>query len=56
MGIEKFLSTCEINFSSKNSEMVKKKQFGFGIVGAGTISAIHAMAIEAIEDAQLLGI
>ncbi len=36
--------------------MVKKKQFGFGIVGAGTISAIHAMAIEAIEDAKLLGI
>ena len=36
--------------------MANKKQFGFGIVGAGTISAIHAMAIEAIEDAKLLGI
>ena len=56
MGIKKFLSTCEINFSSKNSVMVKKKQFGFGIVGAGTISAIHAMAIKAIEHATLIGI
>ncbi len=33
-----------------------KKQFGFGIVGAGTISDIHARAIHSIENARLLGV
>lgn len=33
-----------------------KRQFGFGIIGAGTISGIHAMAIDAIENAKLIGI
>lgn len=36
--------------------MIKEKQFGFGIVGAGTISDIHAKAIQAITNAKLIGI
>jgi UDP-N-acetyl-2-amino-2-deoxyglucuronate dehydrogenase len=35
---------------------VKKRQFGFGIIGAGTISDIHARAIEAIPGAKLFGV
>jgi UDP-N-acetyl-2-amino-2-deoxyglucuronate dehydrogenase len=35
---------------------LKKKRFGFGIIGAGTISDIHAMAIDAIENATLMGV
>jgi UDP-N-acetyl-2-amino-2-deoxyglucuronate dehydrogenase len=35
---------------------VKKGQFGFGIIGAGTISHIHARAIEVIPSAKLLGV
>ncbi|MCW3106694.1 MAG: oxidoreductase domain protein [Segetibacter sp.] len=33
-----------------------KRQFGFGIIGAGTISDVHAMAINAIENASLIGV
>lgn len=33
-----------------------KRQFGFGIVGAGVISDIHAMAIDSIENARLVGV
>jgi predicted dehydrogenase len=33
-----------------------KRQFGFGIIGAGTISDIHAMAIKFIENAKLVGV
>lgn len=32
------------------------RQFGFGIIGAGVISAIHARAIEAIGNARLVGV
>ena len=35
---------------------MKEKQFGFGIVGAGTISDIHAKAIQAIANAKLIGV
>jgi UDP-N-acetyl-2-amino-2-deoxyglucuronate dehydrogenase len=35
---------------------MKEKQFGFGIVGAGIISDIHAQAIKAIPDAKLVGV
>lgn len=35
---------------------MKEKQFGFGIVGAGTISDIHAMAIKSIKNARLIGV
>ena len=37
-------------------ETMKKKQFGFAIIGAGVISEIHAMAIHSIENARLWGI
>jgi predicted dehydrogenase len=33
-----------------------EKEFGFGIVGAGTISDIHAQAIHAIPNARLIGV
>ncbi len=33
-----------------------RKQFGFGIIGAGTIAHIHARAIAAIANARLVGI
>ena len=33
-----------------------QKQFGFGIVGAGIISDIHALAIKAISNARLIGV
>lgn len=33
-----------------------KKKFGFGIVGAGVISGVHAMAINSIENATLCGV
>lgn len=36
--------------------MKKEKQFGFGIIGAGVISGIHAMAINSIDKARLIGI
>ncbi len=36
--------------------MTLKKQFRFGIIGAGTISDIHAMAIKFIENAKLVGV
>ena len=36
--------------------MTKEKQFGFGIVGAGIISSIHAKAIQAIANAKLVGV
>lgn len=32
---------------------MKERQFGFGIIGAGIISDIHAMAINAIKNAKL---
>ncbi len=32
------------------------KQIGFGIIGAGNISAIHAQAIQAISNAKLYGV
>jgi UDP-N-acetyl-2-amino-2-deoxyglucuronate dehydrogenase len=35
---------------------MSEKQFGFGIVGAGTISDIHAQAIKAIPNAKLHGV
>ncbi len=35
---------------------MKKRQVGFGIIGAGTISDIHAMAINSIENAKLVGV
>lgn len=35
---------------------MKEKQFGFGIIGAGTISDIHAIAINSIENAKLFGV
>ncbi len=35
---------------------MNKKQFGFGIVGAGNIAHVHARAIAAIPNAQLVGI
>ncbi len=35
---------------------MNKKQFGFGIVGAGIISDIHAKALNAIDNAQLIGV
>jgi predicted dehydrogenase len=35
---------------------LKERQFGFGIIGAGTISDIHAMAIKAIDNAKLHGV
>lgn len=34
---------------------METKQFGFGIVGAGTIAHIHARAIAAIPNARLIG-
>lgn len=36
--------------------MIQKRNYGFGIVGAGTIAAVHATAIEEIENATLIGI
>ncbi len=33
----------------------KKKKIGFGIIGTGSISHIHATAIKAIEEADLIG-
>jgi predicted dehydrogenase len=35
---------------------MKERIFGFGIVGAGTISAVHALAIRAIPNAKLYGV
>jgi len=35
---------------------MNEKQFGFGVIGAGVISEVHAMAINSIENARLLGI
>lgn len=35
---------------------MKERQFGFGIIGAGTISDIHALAIRAITNAKLHGV
>ena len=35
---------------------MKEKQFGFGIIGAGMISGIHANAINSIANARLVGI
>ena len=35
---------------------MKEKQFGFGIIGAGMISGIHAMAINSIANAALVGV
>lgn len=35
---------------------MKEKQFGFGIVGAGVISEVHAMAIRSINNAKLIGV
>jgi len=35
---------------------LKERQFGFGIIGAGTISDIHALAINAIPNATLHGV
>jgi UDP-N-acetyl-2-amino-2-deoxyglucuronate dehydrogenase len=35
---------------------MQEKLFGFGIIGAGVISEVHAMAINSIENARLLGI
>ncbi|MCW3081059.1 Gfo/Idh/MocA family oxidoreductase [Segetibacter sp.] len=35
---------------------MKAKQYGFGIIGAGIISDIHARAINAIENAKLVGV
>ncbi len=35
---------------------MKERQFGFGIIGAGTISEIHAMAIKSITNARLVGL
>ena len=33
-----------------------KRQFGFGVIGSGTISDIHALAIDAIDGANLEGV
>jgi len=33
-----------------------EKQFGFGIIGAGVISEVHARAINSIENARLVGV
>jgi len=33
-----------------------ERQFGFGIIGAGTIADIHALAIKAITNAKLYGV
>lgn len=35
---------------------MKQKQYGFGIIGAGIISDIHASAIKAIANATLIGV
>ena len=35
---------------------MNKKQFGFGIVGAGNIAHVHARAIAAISNARLVGV
>jgi UDP-N-acetyl-2-amino-2-deoxyglucuronate dehydrogenase len=35
---------------------MSQKEFGFGIIGAGTISDIHALAISKIPNAKLLGV
>jgi UDP-N-acetyl-2-amino-2-deoxyglucuronate dehydrogenase len=35
---------------------LKERQFGFGIIGAGIISDIHAQAIHAIANAKLYGV
>ncbi len=35
---------------------MEKRQFGFGIIGAGTISEIHALAIDRIPNAKLYGV
>src|SRR4051794_6746182 len=35
---------------------MKERQFGFGIIGAGTISHIHALAIKSITNAKLYGV
>ncbi len=35
---------------------MKERQFGFGIIGAGTISDIHARAIQSIANARLYGV
>lgn len=36
--------------------VVAKKEFGFGIIGAGSISDVHARAIQSIENARLWGV
>jgi len=47
----------ENNFQTKSILLtLKERQFGFGIIGAGTISDIHAMAINAIPAAKLYGV
>lgn len=35
---------------------MSNQQFGFGIIGAGMISGIHAMAIKHIDNAKLIGV
>lgn len=35
---------------------MEERQFGFGIIGAGTISEIHAKAIDSIQNAKLYGV
>jgi predicted dehydrogenase len=35
---------------------MKEKQIGFGIIGAGVISEVHARAIESIDNAHLAGV
>jgi len=40
----------------KSAEGMNEKQFGFGIIGAGIISDIHAQAIQAIPEAKLYGV
>ena len=44
------------NFKTHEFLPLEKRQFGFGIIGAGTISDIHATAINAIENANLVGV
>ena len=38
------------------SPWAQSARVGFGIVGAGMIGRFHCQAVQAIEDAQLIGV
>jgi UDP-N-acetyl-2-amino-2-deoxyglucuronate dehydrogenase len=43
-------------YSRLNYLALKEREFGFGIIGAGTISEMHALAIKTIPNAKLYGV